>query len=49
MNTFTENYGFSNKDPVTDHPFIFYPIDEPHGMIKVKTCYCCILRIHQKS
>lgn len=29
-----ETYGFRNKDH-TGNPFIFYPIDEPHGMIKV--------------
>lgn len=28
-----ENYGLKNKDH-TGNPFIFYPIDEPHGMIK---------------
>mmetsp|Transcript_8713 Transcript_8713/g.7802 ORF Transcript_8713/g.7802 Transcript_8713/m.7802 type:complete len:317 (-) Transcript_8713:8-958(-) len=28
-----ENYNFSNKDK-TGNPYIFYPIDEPHGMIK---------------
>jgi len=28
-----DTYGFKNKDH-TGNPFIFYPIDEPHGMIK---------------
>lgn len=30
-----ENYGLKNKD-ATGSPTIFYPIDEPHGMIKVR-------------
>lgn len=30
-----QNYGCKNEDPVTKKPYIFYPIDEPHGMIKV--------------
>lgn len=29
-----EKYGLTNKDH-TGNPTIFYPIDEPHGMIKV--------------
>lgn len=31
-----ETYGLKNKDH-TGYPTIFYPIDEPHGMIKVRT------------
>jgi rRNA processing protein Gar1 len=30
-----EKYGITNKDH-TGNPDIFYPIDEPHGMIKVR-------------
>jgi hypothetical protein len=29
-----EKYGMKNADH-TGNPTIFYPIDEPHGMIKV--------------
>lgn len=33
-----DTYGLKNKDH-TGNPSIFYPIDEPHGMIKVtKIC-----------
>ena len=30
-----ENYGLKNKDH-TGGPHIFFPIDEPHGMIKAE-------------
>ena len=38
-----ENYGQSNKDH-TGSPTIFFPIDEPHGMIKVSAAqmFCCV-------
>lgn len=33
-----DKYGLKNADH-TGNPTIFYPIDEPHGMIKVRD-YC---------
>lgn len=38
-----DQYGLKNKDH-TGNPNIFYPIDEPHGMIKVKIFKIHILR-----
>jgi len=32
-----DKYGLKNADH-TGNPTIFYPIDEPHGMIKVRSC-----------
>lgn len=33
-----DKYGLTNKD-YTGSPTIFFPIDEPHGMIKVSLLY----------
>jgi hypothetical protein len=39
-----ENYGLKNQDKY-GKPHIFYPIDEPHGMIKVCLSTTYILHI----
>ena len=39
-----ENYGIENKDH-SGLPDIFYPIDEPHGMIKVLYDICSALKL----